>query len=110
MKECSANLPNDFINIDFLRVMELIATNNGNVNGQDYLGNTPLIYGVFDGCLNVVQTLVAYGAHVNRQNSYGYTPLSYAVFKKHEEIAAFLIECGATFKEPNGRQQWSKGN
>jgi hypothetical protein len=44
MKECSANLPNDFINIDFLRVMELIATNNGNVNGQDYLGNTPLIY------------------------------------------------------------------
>ena len=69
MKECNTNLANDFLNVDFLRVMDLIATNNGNVNAQDYLGNTPLIYAVFDGCLNVVRTLVEWGADVSRQNS-----------------------------------------
>jgi len=105
MKECNTNLPNDFINIDFLRVVELIATNNGNVNAQDNLGNTPLIYAVFDGCLNVVQTLVECGADVNRQNSYGYTALSYAALKKHEEIAEFLIECGAILEKQDRRQQ-----
>ena len=66
------------------------------INAQNCLGYTALLYAVKNNHLELVQELVNAGANVNLQTKGGDTPLIYAVKNKNIDIVDILLE-----KEPD---------
>ena len=54
--------------------------------------NTPLVYAVGGGNLEIVRLLVERGARIDARNAIGATPLHVAAGQGHTEIAAWLLE------------------
>jgi len=75
-------------------------------NAMDPNGNTPLIWAVRNGKINVVKYLIErYQLPLNVQNFNAETSLSVAVVEGYYEIVKFLIESGANINLGNCRSE-----
>lgn len=74
----------------------LLKNENLNIEQKNNFGQTPLIYAVSLGIVDVVKLLIASGAAVNCKDSYGVSALRYAVEEHDFDIAALLISHGAS--------------
>ena len=79
-----------------LRRVNSLLRRGVNVNYQNYLGRTALMYASYEGRLDVVRELIKAGADVNLQTNDGMTALMYAGYRGHFEIVEALLEAGAT--------------
>lgn len=61
---------------------------------------TPLMAASQSGKLEIVELLLKNGANVNYKNEYGQTALSRAVMVKKYDVAIFLLQNGADYKQP----------
>jgi len=71
------------------------------LNDEDENGNSPLIFAVLNGKLDMVRTLVDQGSFVNHQNHNGETSLYWASSLGHEQIVDLLIENGSNLNVCN---------
>ncbi len=69
--------------------------NASNLDVRDRFDNTPLIWAVRKGRLEVVQLLIKSGADINATNRFGATALMWSVMTGHKEIVRFLLEKNA---------------
>jgi len=65
------------------------------INDEDENGNSPLVFAVLNGRLDLVRNLVDQGAFVNHQNYNGETALYWAAAQGSEQIVDVLIENGS---------------
>ncbi len=73
------------------------ALNNGaDVNHQDMIKMSALMWASINDRIEVVRALLAAGANVNHQDNTGFTALMYASREGHIEILRLLKEAGAT--------------
>jgi ankyrin repeat protein len=86
--------PNPLSN-PYQRLMELLTQSNGDLNCQNYLGETPLLLAIMEGNLSTIELLVEHGADVNVPDHNGYTPLMYAILINHKDIVEYLLAAGA---------------
>lgn len=73
----------------------LMRNENINVEQTDNFGQTPLLFAVSLGLVDVVKLLIASGAVVNCKDNYGVSALRYAVEGGDFEMASLLISNGA---------------
>lgn len=89
---------------DFEEVRLLLAA-GADVNGQDFMGFTPLLEAVSKGHLEIVRLLIEKGADVNKQDGDGYTPLHEAASHGYTEIVKSLIEANADVNKKTIKEQ-----
>jgi ankyrin repeat protein len=65
------------------------------INKQDALGATPLIYAAWGGYMNIVCMLVNVGCSLDKQNRWGTTALHLAAELGRLDIVQVLVEAGA---------------
>lgn len=75
----------------------LLADPQTNVNAENKMGETPLMYVALAGDMKRAQTLLARGAQVNKL---GWTPLHYAASKGQTDMAKLLLQHGAMPNAP----------
>jgi ankyrin repeat protein len=91
-------------------MLDILVSNNANINEQDINGNTPLHIAAKDGGMKVLRSLIEAGAKLNITNKEGLTPVSIAIqeFDKHSrapgsktnlEMANFLIKQGVNLTD-----------
>lgn len=95
----------DIIKRDDLCTVQSVIDKGININMQDNIGRTMLMYAVSEGRLNIVKCLLDNGADINVQNIYGSTALAYVIGQDRLDIAKYLTDCGAdvTIQDENGR-------
>ncbi|EFA71580.1 Ankyrin [Raphidiopsis brookii D9] len=74
---------------------QLLLTKGANVNLQDPVGITPLMYATKQGYIRAVDMLIKAGAKVNTRNHGGYTALMIAKSNNYAETSNLLIQAGA---------------
>lgn len=74
----------------------MIENDGVDVNGQDFLGRTPLHAAVTAGRKDMVELLISYKADVNSRDKQGKTPLKLARELGKKDIEAILLKYGAT--------------
>ena len=63
-------------------------------------GLTPLLFAARQGAIESAKVLLDAGAEMNApENDYGFTPVLEAIFNDHYDLAAFLVDHGASLKE-----------
>ena len=82
---------------DEKNVIELMATDDININIKDENGDTPLMLAAYNGHLDVVILLTSssieeYCADINIKNKEGLTALSLALEEEHKDIADYLVK------------------
>jgi ankyrin repeat protein len=78
-----------------LDMVDALLEGGAEVNAQNKLGRTSLMYAAENNCLAVVNKLVSMGADVNLQDSIGYTALMYAAENNCLEVINKLVSAGA---------------
>ena len=77
-------------------VEEILSNKEVDINGRDYVGNTPLIWAVNSGHLDIVRRLLQHlEVDVNAPGLGGNTPLMIAVYHGHLDIVKTLLEVPA---------------
>jgi ankyrin repeat protein len=87
-------------------MIELLISNNANLNRLDKYGQTCLFYSVIKGHLKTVELLTNYGADINVIDNKKKTPLAYAYDNNHKDIIMYLEAKGAT--QPQSRKKNNK--
>lgn len=77
-------------------IVKLLLKAGDDPNVENQNGATPLTAAIFHGRVATVTVLAKSGADVNRINVFGYTPLMYASMHCFDDIAAILLEHGAS--------------
>lgn len=63
-------------------------------------GLTPMLFAARQGAIESAKVLLDSGADINApEKDYGFTPLLEAIFNDHYDLAAFLVDRGASLKE-----------
>lgn len=89
-----------------IKFVELLIKKGANVNDvqvdieKEGKIKTPLMMAVKTGKLNLVDLLVKSGADINYQNEYGQSALSESIMVNRYNIAYFLLQNGADYKQP----------
>ncbi len=73
----------------------MLIEQGADVNARDEDGNTPLLWAVLAGNMQVVLTMLRRGADLNCKNNEGETPLHWAAVTGSVEVASLLIQGGA---------------
>ncbi len=91
---------------DLTAIKKIINNNPDKVDRRDIIKQTPLMYAVEGGSLEVVKYLVGKGADVNAMSSKKGrgTPLIYATATHQVEIVKYLLEKNANVNLPNSSQ------
>jgi len=86
------------------RLLESGANVNDLETGKRRQGNstrfTPLMAASREGNINLVSLLISKGAEINFQNDYKQSALSSCVMQERYEVALYLLENGADYKNP----------
>lgn len=72
-----------------------LAVDVRDIDSQDWLGKTPLMWASHRGDLSAVRTLLQYSAHLNIRDNAGKTSLHYAAIGGHPSVVKTLIDAGA---------------
>jgi ankyrin repeat protein len=83
-------------------VMLYLGMYNGNINGKDCAGNTPLFYAVEKEPL-LLETFLQFHPEISEINHYSWSPLCKAVFLNLKEQADILLKNGANLQNSCGR-------
>lgn len=89
-----------------IKFVELLIKKGANVNdvqveiGKEGKIKTPLMMAVKTGKLNLVKLLIKSGADINYKNEYGQSALSQSFMLNKYNIAYFLLQNGADYKQP----------
>jgi len=89
---------------DVNTVKGLVRCSNDNCTTDDNDRNTPLMYAVANGHLEVVRALLEGGYDVERTSARKWTPLHEAAWYGHLEICRLLLDWGAKVNPVNGRK------
>lgn len=92
----------DFVeegNLD--EIKRLIGKEDIDVNFQDELGRTALMWASWEGHLNVVKYLISQGAGVNIQDDVGWMALMFASRNGHFKVVEYLVNQGANVNLQN---------
>jgi len=98
-----------YINIIDPNIMNILdkILNKVNINQQDKLGNTALMYAILRNNIYMIKRLITLGCNINLQNINGMTPLMYAINKYSCEmdIIDYLVkeECDLNIQDNNGK-------
>ena len=76
--------------------MQLLIDQGANVNHENHLGNTALIWAALKGHKDVMQLLIDQGANIQHANNDGNTALLYATYNGSEDVAKLLRSNAAT--------------
>ena len=79
----------------FRTLARLLIEYGANVNLEDNIGRTALIWASGEGDIEIVRLLIEYGATVNHQSKRGRTALVLASLNGHIEVVRALLEAGA---------------
>lgn len=97
------NPPHNAARNDDLYGVELALECNADVNGQDWLGNTPLHIACAGRKIEIVSALLKFKADVNIENRDGDTPLCIAASFGNPEVLRLLLDAGANPNHKNGQ-------
>lgn len=73
-----------------LSMITLLVQEGIDINQSDYLGRTPLHYGVSENNPSLVSLLIRLGADLGQQDVYQKSPLQYATEKRYKELLAIM--------------------
>ena len=76
--------------------MKYLVENGADIEKGDNNGQTPLIWALNSGQLDVAEYLIGIGADINAQDKNGNTALMYASYGGNVEIVSFLLENNKT--------------
>lgn len=78
-----------------LSLEEYLAVNVSDINSQDWLGKTALMWASHKGDLNAVHALLQRSAELNIRDAEGKTCLHYAAIGDHPSVVKALMDAGA---------------
>ena len=79
-----------------LSMITLLVQEGIDINQSDYLGRTPLHYGVSENNPSLVSLLIRLGADLGQQDVYQKSPLQYATEKRYKELLAIMAPSAST--------------
>ena len=82
-----------------LHVVNLLLTENIDVNAKTTDGSTALYHASGSGCVDVVKLLLNARPDLNAQTKHGETALNEAAKKKHVDIVRMLLDAGANVND-----------
>jgi ankyrin repeat protein len=87
-------------------IENFINNNTVDINCEDIINNTPLIYAIENNRIDIVELLIDKGADVNKISGENITPLRVAIYEnKNIDIFNLLINKGADIKYINTKGQ-----
>lgn len=86
-------------------IAEILLAQGINVNAENKLGDTALIWATLLNCEKIVKIFLGNGADVNHQNKHGDTALMSGANTREIIIATMLLECGADVNLKNNNKE-----
>jgi len=80
-------------------IINYLIDHGADVNEINRQGDTPLIYAIRKGKIEVIKALIKHGADINRKTNFGSTPLITALFEKNDTIVKYLLNHGVDINE-----------